>query len=285
MLKITNFLAIICSFFILSSFPQVQAAEESAEGSVDALRVVSVEATDNKTLNVTFNKEVVLPESLYDSFSIQDSEGKILPFSYVSILEDGFSVVIVTELQVVSEEYTLTALSAITGTDGGPMLSGVSDGGVFIGSDVDFSQVVQEEKEEVHSAAPEVEDITPPEDVTNLRTSYEIHPSKSNAYNVGLNWDSSLNSEEDLDFQNYQYKKSETDYSKSIRMDKDKTSYQNILEGGERYTFKISTVDISGNESAGSITSIVLPATGPGLLLGLIGMGSLLSSVAIRRKK
>lgn len=304
MLKIQNFAFLLGTCFMLILIPFAANAAENEESVVDALQVLSVVATDKQTINVSFNKELVLPENINDAFTIQDTEGNFLNFSYISILEDGLRVAIVTEPQVPFAEYSLTALSSITDTDGGPVLSGVSDGGVFLGSDLDFSQVAEEEVletpelaeavEEVHAAAPEdivkefveeIQDTTAPEDVTNLRANYSLHPSRENSYDVGLKWEASENSEEDLDFQNYQYKKSKTDYSTAIRIDKDKTSYQSILEGGERYTFKISTVDDSGNMSAGAITSIILPATGPGALLGLIGIGSLLSSVVIRNRK
>jgi hypothetical protein len=147
---------------------------------------------------------------------------------------------------------------------------------------VDTSDVSSQPDESLHESASE-EDTKAPEDITKLRAAYDLNDLEKD-YTVKLAWNASVNSDNDLDYYNYEKKNGGGSYSTAIQMEKDKTSYQTVLPGGERYTFKISSVDNNGNESAGAITSIILPETGPGLLLGLTGLLSLGATRAMRRK-
>jgi hypothetical protein len=143
-------------------------------------------------------------------------------------------------------------------------------------------QIVEALEEELHEAAKK--DLKAPEDIRNFRSSYKLNDSEEN-YTVNMEWKESLDTDNDLNHYNYAQKAGASDYSNSIQISKDKTSYQKVLGGGERYTFKISSVDTNGNESTGAISSIILPETGPGMILALTLIFSLAGAYVIRRKE
>lgn len=233
----------------------------------------SVTAVDNigaESVNYSQEASIVF---LKGSETIADAEGE--SESIVSdaqdepVLEGSEEVAVETSPEpVVAEEVSLES-----NDDQSVVAEAAEDATADLGFDTG---------ETLHEAA-SAEDTKAPEDVTDLRASYRLNNSEED-YTVKLNWVESENSDNDLDYYSYGQKKGVGDYSSAIHMEKDKTSYQAILPGGERYTFKISSVDTNGNESAGAITSIILPATGPGLLLGFAGLLSLGATRALRRK-
>ncbi len=265
----------------------------------ELLQLTSVEAKDKNTVIVNFNKEVKIPENSTSAFVIQSNSGERLKVLSVETQENGTSVRITTEDQAEMLEYTVTAFSSVTDLSGIPIVSGVTDYNTFIGMG-DSEEVLHKSgpvleengggevvltNEEVINTNSEVEgDKTPPEDVTNLSPSYRLNEGEKN-YIVDLNWTASKNSAGDLDYQNYRYQVNNEELRQAIKIEKDKTSYQTVLNGGKRYTFKISTVDNVGNESVGSLTSIILPATGPALLLGITGIISALGAGYVNRRK
>ena len=265
-----------------------QIEENTNEVLGDSLEVLGVEVLSNTEIILEFNKEPVLPENLIDAFAIQDSQGHMLEVLSAFIQSNRLLVLIDTAEQKALENYKIVALSSITDIDGTPLVSGISDEASFIGSDKAVA-VVEPVVEEVHESAftqkQEVKDTTAPEDVRNLQSGYTLLDETANSYTVDLEWQESLDSEKDLDAYHYQYKNSLKEYSNAISIEKDKTSYQTVLQGGDRYTFKISTVDTSGNTSTGAISSIILPETGPADILFLLLFTSSLAAFIIQRKK
>ena len=271
---------------ILFNAQEGEESEDAAEGVVegeevhasapeatnDFVQVVSAVANHSTSITVAFNTVVSLPESVNDAFSILSSDGSVLEIVSAKVNEAALSVVIETVAQTDLEKYTVTALSSVTDVNGNPVVSGVMDTATFIGT-----------AEEFHAAFFEEEDTTAPEDVTALTSSYKLNASAED-YTVTLDWVASENSAGDLDHHNY-YEKTTDDFGVAVRVGKDSTSYQRVLEGGERYTFKVSTVDTNGNESDGSLTSIILPETGPAALLGLMAMFSAGVAHVVRRRK
>lgn len=246
--------------------------------SADAsLRLVSAVAQGPNTVLVGFNHSVKLPTAVVDAFSILSATGKTLEVSAMKDLGNG-QVELTTAAQTDAEKYTVTALSSITSDTGTPVVSGVTDSATFLGTTEVMHSAFFEGEQEV------VKDTTPPEDVTNLGADFSLDEALKK-FRVSIHWGASANSAGDLDHQNYYEQEGDNAYGTAIRVEKDKTSYDRVLEGGKRYTFKISTVDATGNESTGAITSIILPETGPAALLGLVGMFSAGAAHMIRRKK
>ncbi len=129
----------------------------------------------------------------------------------------------------------------------------------------------------------ELEDTTPPENVTNLILTFK---KQLEQFAIVLKWTPSLNTAKDLVEQMLYMsmdRGSTYDAGKALG-DSAATTEVGGLEGGKEYTFKVTTKDTAGNESTGAIKSIRLPQTGvgAGLLLLLSGFGA---RKALRRKE
>lgn len=127
------------------------------------------------------------------------------------------------------------------------------------------------------------EDVTPPENVTNLLLSFKEELEK---YIVMLNWTASVNTAKDLvDQILYMSTDRGSTYDAGKALGETATSSEvGNLDGGKEYTFKVTTKDASGNESTGAVKSIRLPQTGMGI--GLVLMGSAFAAQrALRRKE
>lgn len=125
-------------------------------------------------------------------------------------------------------------------------------------------------------------DTTPPEDVTNLVISFREQMEKFVAM---LRWVASLNSAGDLVNQIlYMSRDRGSTYDSGKPLGAEVTSHEvPDLEGGKEYTFKLTTKDAVGNESAGVIKSIRLPQTGAAA--GLLLFGSALGAGHMLRRK
>ncbi|MBU0727335.1 fibronectin type III domain-containing protein, partial [Patescibacteria group bacterium] len=128
----------------------------------------------------------------------------------------------------------------------------------------------------------EDEDTTPPEDITSLLLSYV---EQIETFMITMNWTASINSAKDLvDQIMYQSMDRGMNYDEGTSLGADATEYEvDEMEGGQEYTFKITTKDASGNESVGAVKSIRLPQTGLGL--GLLLMGSAAAAGGMLRRK
>ncbi|QQS59573.1 Ig-like domain-containing protein [Candidatus Peregrinibacteria bacterium] len=129
------------------------------------------------------------------------------------------------------------------------------------------------------------EDVTPPEDVTNLVDSIRAQIDK---WIVTLAWTPSINSAGDLSDQIlYRSLNRGTTWAGSSRLGKDARQVEIPENPNTTVAYKITTTDIAGNESAGIIRIVnlpALPATGGGVFL--LGMSALAGGLMrLRRKK
>ena len=137
-------------------------------------------------------------------------------------------------------------------------------------------------EEEEQGAAEEI-DITPPEDITNLMLSFKEQLEK---FVITMNWTASINTAKDLvDQILYMSMDRGITYDGGKPLGPVVTSHQvPNLEGGQEYTFKVTTKDASGNESVGVVKSIRLPQTGFGA--GILVLTSAAAAYqTLRRKK
>lgn len=145
-----------------------------------------------------------------------------------------------------------------------------------------FSQWVIGSEVELHAVA---EDKTPPEEVTNFTLS--IKASVEN-FLINLSWKKSLNSAGDLAVQMlYKSLDNGKTWDKGQEINKDNTKFTLTGEPEKEYSLKITTKDKSGNESAGVIKTIklpALPASGAPLLL-VLGSSLFLAGVYRMRKR
>jgi cysteine-rich repeat protein len=126
-------------------------------------------------------------------------------------------------------------------------------------------------------------DIIPPENITQLVLSFKESLEK---FIIVMNWTASIDSYGDLvDQILYQSMDLGGTYDSGKSLGPDITHYElPDMEGGQEYTFKITTKDAAGNESVGVVKSIRLPQTGVGVGLLLLGSAGLAGRL-LRRKK
>jgi fibronectin type 3 domain-containing protein len=123
-------------------------------------------------------------------------------------------------------------------------------------------------------------DLIPPEDITNLVATLKTETS------LLLSWVASEDSAGDLaEYWIYQSMDGGVSYDDAVEIDGDETEYEAMdLTAGETYTFKVTAVDASGNESEGVLTTVTLPESGPELLL-LVPFALAGAGFVTRRKK
>jgi hypothetical protein len=279
------------------------------EGDTVPPTVVNVIAADKNHVLVGFSEEVVLPELLAEAaFTITEQINAINVLEVISAKKyeedpENKTVLLETAEQTKNVNYIVTASVAITDLAGNPIVSGSTDSGIFLGSDLESSvvseedvmeEVVMEEEEEVVDEAEELldtpldevaeeVDVMAPEDITNLVLSFTEQLEK---FVISMSWTASLNTAKDLvDQILYMSMDRGISYDSGNSLGPLVTNHQvPNLEGGKEYTFKITTKDATGNESVGVVKSIRLPQTGFGA--GLLVLASAAAAHrALRRKK
>ncbi len=290
------------------------AAMEKEEGDTTAPSVLNVIAADKTHVLVGFSEDVRLPELLAEAaFTITEQINLANVLEVVSAEKyaedpENKTVILETADQTKNVNYIMTASVAITDMAGNPIVSGSTDSGLFLGSDLDTSVLEEEEEVTPEETTPEDTplddeaeageategdtdldegseevDVTPPEDITELVLGFKEQLEK---FVITMNWTASLDTAKDLvDQILYSSMDRGTTYDTGSALGPDVNNHQvPNLEGGKEYTFKIATKDASGNESVGVVKSIRLPQTGFGAgLLALASMGA--ASQVLRRKK
>lgn len=282
-----------------------EAEEESEESDTMSPVVVDVVVPDNTHIEIEFSEPVVLPDLLPEaSFSIEEqiNPSATLEVMSVEIDEENPAIVVIeTSEQTFSVNYIVTVGVTVTDEAGNPIISGSTDSGLFVGSDmIAAGEEVIEETEEVAAEETEAieettateepvvtteedeEDTTPPEDITNFLLSFK---EQVETFIIVMNWTASIDSAKDLvDQILYQSMDRGETYDEGLSLGAGSTHYElPNMEGGKEYTFKITTKDDSGNESVGVVKSIRLPQTGLGV--GFLLLGSALGAGSVLRKK
>ena len=260
--------------------------------------VAEVSAMDKAHAKVMFSEAVKLPSLLPETaFTIveQANPANILEVKGAKLDDKdatGKTVVLETATQTKDANYIVTAGVAITDLAGNPIVSGSTDSGMFVGSDlepvVEQGMPVAEPPPAEQPPAMELPltmplpDTTPPENITKLLLSWKVQLDK---FIILMNWTASVDTAKDLiDQILYQSMDRGTMYGAGTSLGKDVTKYElPNMEGGKEYTFKITTKDAVGNESVGVVKSIRLPQTGVGV--GLLLLGSALTAGRFLRRK
>lgn len=220
--------------------PTTDAAAPSAVASV----IVTALADYNNRVSVNFSGPIALSSTPKNHFTFtkkgSDEQLKIIN---VNLSVDGKTVFITTEPQQVID-YELRVM-------------GVKD---IAGNELIVNPII------VTGRGASIEDLIPPEDVTNLIA--KIKNAKANL--VELRWKASKNSAGDLSnqllYQSPDRKGQKFGMPTSLGSS---TAVAEVhdLQGGQWYTFKVTTKDAAGNESKGAIKSLFLPQTGPGVIV------------------
>lgn len=282
------------------------------EADTTAPTVTDVVVVDKASVKVTFSEAVKLPNLFPEAaFSINEQvtstnmlEVKGAELDTTDIT--GKTILLSTVEQIKDITYIVTAGIAITDLSDNPIISGNTDSGMFVGSDIEPVEeevVVEETVEEIVEATEEVveeevieeeivveeineeeeEDTTPPENVTGLVLSFKI---TLETFTILMDWTASVDTAKDLvDQIVYMSTNRGTTYDSGKSLGKEVTHNEVAsLEGGKEYTFKVTTKDEAGNESVGVVKSIRLPQTGLGLGFLLLGSAAA-AGQALRRKK
>lgn len=256
----------------------VAIAEPETPEDTTAPEMTKVTATSDTSIDVSFSEPIVLGIDPTENFLITEETNlaNVLDVADVTQSPDGATVTLTTAPQT-PQNYNLIVVDVADAA--GNLISLENNATVFmggIGEDAPVDPLIEDNMPEETVSA---EDAIPPEDVTNLASKL------MDAMMVSLSWTGSANSSGDL--ANYVLYKSTNgvDYTGGVVLNLDAVEYTvGDLVADMNYYFKITSVDITGNESEGVVTGFKLPATGPGLLLllgGSLGFGRVLT----RRKK
>ncbi|MBN2087420.1 fibronectin type III domain-containing protein [Candidatus Peregrinibacteria bacterium] len=309
-----------------ASTPAETDTEEETAGVVTSPIVVDVTVIDSTHIEIEFSENIVLPELLPEaSFSIEEQINPSATLEVTSAMVDPanpMSVILETEEQTYGVNYIVTVGVSVKGENNNPIISGSTDSGLFVGSDVvadsEVTPVVEEttpvEPEETVTVEESIcgngileneeecddgnlinndgcaetcvidEDTTPPEDITSLLLSFK---EQVESFIVLMDWTASVDSAKDLvDQIIYQSMDRGTTYDTGTALGAEATHYElPNMEGGKEYTFKIATKDDNGNESVGVVKSIRLPQTGLGIGFLLLGSAVAAGSALRRRKR
>lgn len=235
--------------------PMEESAQETPQDT-EAPKVSEVKVPVGNQVQVIFSESVSLGQNPKSNFTIAKKDGgQALPITNVSLSKDGKTAFINTDPQQMGV-YELR-------------FAGITDSA---GNETESKSVEFDGKSS---------DTTPPEDATELIAQFVA--GKKNV--VELSWKKSKNSAGDLaDQLLYQSENQGQAYGqeKLLGVATEKTEAKGLL-GGKEYTFKITSKDRTGNESKGTIISILLPQTGPALPVAVAI--SLLAGRFLRKKR
>jgi len=243
--------------------------------------VIAAESEYIDSVIITFSEDLLLPPETPElEFTITEEfdTTKELEVLAAEIVKDHpDQIKLTTANQKKGESYTVIVSANITDLAGNPIVSGVTDTATFIGTNKKMTKteetVSPPSTETKHvETEPVIEepiaDTTPPEDITELLLSFEKQLDK---FLIHVTWIPSVNSAGDLiDQMIYMSLDQGNTFNKGKSLGANAKKYDlNNMKGGKEYTFKITTKDLSGNESLGVIKSIRLPQTGPFTAIGV----------------
>lgn len=247
---------------------------------VTAPELSKVVVLDNTHVEITFSEPVVLATNPTQNFIITEVENieRTLDVTEAKLSADATKVTITTAPQQ-QMKYNLIVLDVAD--KAGNMISIDKNATVFTGAKVTDTTppTGDDTTKPTDTPTDTAKDTTPPEDVTNF-------VGKSIKKMVAtLQWKASVNTAGDLKEYVLYQSKDGVNYDKGIVLKADATMYDVLgLTPGMKYFFKLTAKDTAGNESKGAVTTFMLPETGPGLallLLGSVGAGKFLT----RKKK
>ncbi len=279
--------------------PSQVSPEDSAIDSESPVVEEALALTKN-IIKISFSEEVSLPEILPElSFSITESADASLGLSVVNAeykvdYADSPEEIVYKDIVFLTSEedmnpdaeYIVTVSAAIADLSGNPIDSGVTDFALFAGTDAEEIPVselplVAPEApiEDLKPAAPEG-DVSAPENVSDF-TINAIEGDEN--FLLNLEWKKS--SSDDVDHQDVY--KSEDDgsaWDDEAELDAFAEKYSTSASPESELAYKVTATDDAGNENAGAIQSVRVPAlTATGAPLALVSLGSLFGLAGIRR--
>lgn len=232
------------------------------EDDMDAPTLVSAESMGSTTVKVTFSEPVILDSDPVTNFEILDENDPTVTLEIMGVEKNAEGSVVTLET---SEQKSVSYLLTVTGVldEAGNEIDTNENSATFEGN-------VQEE-------------VTPPAGLTPENVKNFV-ASIVRELVIRLTWDKP----EDMSIVDQVLYKStdggkKYDAGTSLGADREEVELTGLTPGQEYY-FKLTTKNEEGVESEGMITHIMLPATGPGLLL-LIGASMGFAAFKNRKKK
>lgn len=227
---------------------------------LQAPQVTGGAADFNNRIAVNFSEKVVLGADPKEHFSIvKKGTTAELKVTYVSLSPDSKTAYLTTDSQQ-PVEYEVE-------------VKGIRD---------EKGNLAQTSSTVVTGKGVSLTDLVPPEEVTRFVT--KIKDAQQNI--VELRWTPSKNSAGDLADQILYQSDDKTgqNFGTGTALGSDATAAEvQDLQAGSWYTFKITSKDASNNESKGTLSSIYLPQTGPGVVA--LGLTSVIMGLYARRRR
>jgi len=235
------------------------ASEEADEVSPE---ISGVEVSSLTEVTVTFSEDVVLSEDSENLFviTLKADESELAVLSVTQDEGDPSVVVLEVEEMAAGEDYILVA-------------EGVRD--------MSGNELTNTFDRTASYSAPitELSEILTIEDINNFVGV------ASDDNSVDLSWDANDNNVDIIADQLLYVSDDNGDsYGDFESLGSEVTSHTvSGLTAGQTYTFKLTVVDVDGNETEGSITTVTLPETGAGL--GIVLLATALGTGYLRRKR
>lgn len=310
-IKTTLTLSSFISGLALASFVLVAQAQSNLdefildENDIAPPTVVSAEAMSSTGLVVLFNEPVFLPEGDLNSyFTITEEFDPEMMINVVAVKQDPIDASkldIITMPLTADMHYMLTVSSDITDLAGNPIVGGVTDSVSFIAGEMMPANNMPESLPELPEipaiptliseppALPELPavevDTEAPAEATGFMAKMQEKMGEMMKKYIELSWHKS-NSPDLYNQKVYTSMDEGKTYGLGVPVGLDTQMYnvENPQEG-QKYVFKLTSIDESGNESVGITTMYqYLPQTGMGISLLLMG-SSLGAASFVRRRK
>jgi hypothetical protein len=277
---------------------QVPGVTVHRSAGIGMINAVAESAT---SVRLSFSNPVKLPNGHPASFFTIEEEGTGILVNVLSAEQMGNTILLKTTPMNARSRYAVTAGDTLTSADGSA-IDAAKRSAVFVARGEATPQVTKpiQPTPAVPAPTPEVTvppipelisapdtviqemDITPPEDAKNLALTRELQ--SNGMYTVYASWSSSINSAGDLTAYHV-YESDDRGQTfvgpTALVATVTSTTIANIPPG--TLTLKLTAVDNKGNESKGIEKIIILPETGPALLLLLSGVGA--GVLTMRRKR
>lgn len=245
-----------------------EVVEEEETTSDSDFTVEEVEATEENELTITLSQDAHDIDADYFTVASAEDASDEVAVESVEFATDEDDAEVKTEIILTLEEeldagfeYVLSISDELLNEDGSSL---------------------DEDSLEVDFLAKTIDlaDVIAPEDITNLIASIQGDDG------LVLNWTASLDSAGDLaKYLVYMSTDGGSTWGEAVEVAKDVTEKSfGKLTTGQTYTFKVTAVDESGNESDGVLTTIELPETGPGMV-AMLGLSLIGGAYVARRKR
>jgi hypothetical protein len=253
-----------------------------APGSSVTLRGLEQAVSENlTTVTLTFSTAILLPaENPANHFAITEEE-TTNPIGILAAVASGNQVILTTLPMTPRSHYAVSFSDALTASDGSPLDQTRRMGSFVARGD----GTVPSSSSSVSSPLPIIEappvDTTAPEPPRMLVLRKVVQ--KNGLYTVHASWEESVNSEGDLaGYKLYESADRGATFAPATALQATITSTSIADVPPGTLTIKLTSVDEVPNESQGIQETIILPETGPALLLGMSAAGAVLFG---RRRK